>query len=146
MIELSVTVVLVKHRGQRLLASFGRGHQYFETAVVTRFEVLGPTDDVVVTPTMCVVASTVRVAFVPPMMDDHVPSLWEIGTRDDDGRRSVRSNVAGLFVERDPRRFWDVFRCRESATGDREQSAPEQAHGSASCKFVHRQFTSPRRI
>ncbi len=43
------------------------------------------------------------------MMDDHVPSRREIGTRNDDGRPLVRSNSTGLFVERDPRRFWDVF-------------------------------------
>jgi hypothetical protein len=39
-----------------------------------------------------------------------------------------------------------VFRCHGSATGDREQSAPQQTHGSASCEFVHRKFTPPGRI
>jgi hypothetical protein len=123
-VEFSVTVVLVKHRGHRLLAGSWRGHWYLEAAVVARFEVLGMTDDMVVTSTVRVVASTVRVAFVPSMVDDHVASLREIGTRNDDGRRSVRLNSTGLFVERDQRRFWDVFRCRESTTGDCEQSSP----------------------
>ncbi len=128
MIKFLVTIVLMEYRSKRLGASLRRGHRYLESTVVTRFKILGVTNDI----HHLMITFAVHLVFMLTFMDYDPPTFRKIRPRNYDGGRFIFLNATGLFIERDTGEFWNVARRCKPASECGSYSSSKETYNCSS--------------